>query len=320
MPSLDLFSGIGGFAYSLRHIAQPVAYCDIDASSREHLKRLMSKKLIPPAPIFDDVQKIKETSLKKAPVLITAGFPCQDVSSMHVTGGGLRGSRSSLVIEVFRIAACYPSVKYIFLENSPNIVHRGLFELNDYMRRQGFLHRQMINSASDVGAPHSRRRWWCLAYRRTLDCALVSPSNQPFWKPGIEPCPRLLPREGDAIRRQHDRKLIRMLGSAVVPAQVMHAWNALVSGKIPTAGPINLQPLELVQKNTKIYKPTWATPVTSPPGSTDQVRTLTYRAAGNLSNQIFYDKRSGRASSATHDINVAFILHLMGYPEKYLAM
>ena len=55
IPTLDLFSGIGGFAYGLHSICSTIAYCEKDKCCQEVLRQRMSDGIIDVAPIFDDI-------------------------------------------------------------------------------------------------------------------------------------------------------------------------------------------------------------------------------------------------------------------------
>ena len=94
---------------------------------------------------------------------IAAGFPCQDISSAG-KGAGITGARSGLYREVIRaIDAIRP--RFVFLENSPQIRTRGRHIVIADLVARGYAWRDGILAASDVGAPHQRARWWCLAQR-----------------------------------------------------------------------------------------------------------------------------------------------------------
>lgn len=94
---------------------------------------------------------------------IAAGFPCQDIS-VAGSGQGIDGERSGLYREVFRIAdAVRP--RFLFLENSPAIVSRGLGRVLGDLAARGYDARWTVLAAGDVGAPHQRERWWCLGWR-----------------------------------------------------------------------------------------------------------------------------------------------------------
>ena len=91
-----LFAGVGGIELGLKKAGHKTQLlCEIDplasAVLRDKFRRV---KLV------DDVQKLER--LPKQTTLLTAGFPCQDLSQAGTTRG-IRGARSGLVGEVFRL-------------------------------------------------------------------------------------------------------------------------------------------------------------------------------------------------------------------------
>lgn len=81
---LDLFSGIGGFSLGLERTGgfETIAFCEID----KFCQRVLAKHW-PGAEIHNDVTRLK---YRKDVDLVTAGFPCQDIS---FAGGGCRTYR-----------------------------------------------------------------------------------------------------------------------------------------------------------------------------------------------------------------------------------
>jgi DNA (cytosine-5)-methyltransferase 1 len=110
MTVAGLFAGIGGlergFAAAGLHAS---LLSEVDPSAIAVLKARFAD-----APIAGDVAGIR--SLRSNTTVITAGFPCQDLSP---PGGkiGIFGSRSGLVSHVFRLAASSHSVEWLVLEN-----------------------------------------------------------------------------------------------------------------------------------------------------------------------------------------------------------
>lgn len=93
--------------------------------------------------------------------LLAAGFPCQDISAAG-RGAGIDGERSGLVWEVFRaIDEIQPAI--VFLENSPNIRTKGRERITAALVERGYSWRDGKIAASNVGAPHKRERWFCIA-------------------------------------------------------------------------------------------------------------------------------------------------------------
>ena len=118
------------------------------------------------APIWDDVRTLTAWDIPGSrPVdIIAAGFPCPDVSDLG-TGRGLEGEQSRLFFEVVRLAQ-ETRATYVLLENVADILHRGVERVVQALHQAGYDCRWMCVAAADVGAPHERRRWFCLARRR----------------------------------------------------------------------------------------------------------------------------------------------------------
>jgi len=93
---------------------------------------------------------------------IHAGFPCQDISVAGKQAGLGEGTRSGLYREVLRIAGVVRP-RYIFLENVSAILSNGLGTVLGDLAALGYDCRWLCIRASDVGAPHGRDRWFCLA-------------------------------------------------------------------------------------------------------------------------------------------------------------
>ena len=107
---VGLFAGIGGVEEGLRqsgHHAKML--CEIDEGASNVLKAHF-----PDLELQRDVRKIKSVPSVD---LITAGFPCQDLSQAGLTAG-IRGKRSGLVGEVFKIVG-KAQPEWLLLENVP---------------------------------------------------------------------------------------------------------------------------------------------------------------------------------------------------------
>jgi DNA (cytosine-5)-methyltransferase 1 len=162
LNGLDLFSGIGGLTVALAPWVRPVAYCENDRYVQGVMLSAMRRGDIHQAPIWDDVRSLSGGMFDCQIEIIYGGFPCQDISCAGA-GRGLEGERSGLVFEVFRLVdELRPA--FVFLENVPAIVTRGLSRVVGELTARGYECRWKIISAADVGANHIRRRWWLLAY------------------------------------------------------------------------------------------------------------------------------------------------------------
>ncbi len=170
---LDLFSGIGGFSLALKGLTNTVAYCEKDAACRQVLAKnhasYFSKTNKKPL-MIPNVTDITRTFIEMHPELktaemITAGFPCTDISSTNVRGKGLEGEFSGLFYEIMRILDILPQIKFVFLENSPVIRTRGLDKVIKELNARHFSCLWTYVNASDVGAHHKRKRWYCFCYK-----------------------------------------------------------------------------------------------------------------------------------------------------------
>ena len=84
LKCIDLFSGCGGIAYGLRGLCSTVLFCDSDAACHTCLRSNMRRGRLEAAPISSDVRSL--SSVPRAE-LVTAGFPCQDISFLGSQAG-----------------------------------------------------------------------------------------------------------------------------------------------------------------------------------------------------------------------------------------
>lgn len=169
LKHLDLFSGIGGFTLASQWVGgiETVQFVEIDS----HVQKTLNKNF-PGIPIHNDITTF--SAIGKQYDLITAGFPCQDIS-VAGKGVGLVGKRSGLFYEVVRlISECRPS--YVLLENVANLLSSNdgrdmgtvLWELS----KIGYDAEWEIISASALGANHVRKRIWIIAYPMRERCVI----------------------------------------------------------------------------------------------------------------------------------------------------
>ncbi len=161
MYGLDLFSGIGGISIALEPWVRPIVYCERDRYAQGVLLSRMADGTLQRAPIWDDVRTLHQHMFPRVDI-IYGGFPCQDISTAG-RGEGLGGERSGLFFEIIRLTReCGPA--FVFLENVPAIRTRGLNEVARAFTDIGYDCRWTVVSASEIGAPHIRKRWFLLAH------------------------------------------------------------------------------------------------------------------------------------------------------------
>lgn len=163
----SLFSGIGGLDLAFALAGFDIRYqVEINPFCQKVLKK-HAKTYWKNARHYADVTECgvgRAHELERVDVLF-GGFPCQDISQAGKRAGIREGKKSGLWREMRRIIG-EVRPKIIFLENVDAIIHRGrggtdvIADLTDL----GYVGRFGIISAADAGAPHLRKRWWCVGY------------------------------------------------------------------------------------------------------------------------------------------------------------
>jgi len=234
MRHLDLFSGIGGFALGCRWLGgiDTKFFVEKDEYCAKVLRRNFSG-----VPIHGDIRGFGADDVLGGGIdLITAGFPCEDLSKCGLQAG-MGGRRSSLFDEVFRIAdeIGHLQVGYpiLVLENVSAVLSGagGSWWKHIYgsFAERGLSCEWRVIGATDVGAPHRRLRWFCVVYMGDTNGkerkgweqvpdskweALFNAKRADWWtcEPGI-------PRVADGVSSRVDR--CRGLGQALVPQVAM---------------------------------------------------------------------------------------------------
>jgi DNA (cytosine-5)-methyltransferase 1 len=156
--TVDLFSGIGGFSEGLERTGgfETRLFCD----NHPYARQVLSARW-PGVPCAEDVRAIDGRTLRGA-AAVCAGFPCQDIS--HAGGRvGIDGERSGLFYEVVRLAdEIRPD--WLLLENVSALLVRGLDRVLGALAEIGFDAWWDCLSASALGYPHARDRFWLVAY------------------------------------------------------------------------------------------------------------------------------------------------------------
>ncbi len=162
---VDVFSGIGGIPYALSDFCSTLVYCEWDKYCNAVLVERMNKGDLDRAPVHSDIRTLHIPEHMR-PDMICGGFPCQDISSIGLQKGIVEGARSSMFFEMMRIVDESPSIRMVFLENVGNIVNCGIREVVSELKARGFDAMWTTRSAGAHGAPHCRKRWFCLAVKR----------------------------------------------------------------------------------------------------------------------------------------------------------
>lgn len=164
MIHLDLFSGIGGFAYAADRVFGNVehVFCD-----NNEFCRAVLRKHWPESEIFDDIRKLTIENWNPAwgVDLLTGGFPCQPFSAAGLRRG--TADERHLWPEMLRVIRL-TSPEWIIAENV-----RGITNWNDGvvfeqvcadLEACGYEVQPFIIPAAAVNAPHRRDRVWFVAH------------------------------------------------------------------------------------------------------------------------------------------------------------
>lgn len=168
MKVAGLFAGIGGLESGLEDAGhETVLLCEIWEPARAVLK-----KRKPGIRCERDVRELK--SLPADVELLTAGFPCQDLSQAGLTAG-IDGSRSGLVGEVFRLLD-KQTVPWVVLENVSFMLQlhggRAMTKLVEAFEERGYRWAyRVVNSLSFL--PQRRERVVFVATKTEVDPATV---------------------------------------------------------------------------------------------------------------------------------------------------
>ncbi len=159
---VGLFAGIGGIELGMHaHGHQTVAVCELD----EAASTVLSARF-PEVPLTGDIQELAELPDCD---LVTAGFPCQDLSQAGRTVG-IGGSRSGLVEHVFRLLDNVRSEpRWLLLENVPFMLQLDRGEamrwLTAELDSRGYTWAYRVVDTRAFGLPQRRQRVLLLASR-----------------------------------------------------------------------------------------------------------------------------------------------------------
>lgn len=170
MRFISLFAGIGGFDLGFERAGMEcVAQVEID----EWCQRVLTKHW-PNVPKFGDIKDVgigRKYQLPSAD-LICGGFPYQDIAPGSSTREGIRGERSGLWYEFYRIV-CEIRPRWVVVENSSNLVSSNngddFGEILRSMASVGYDAEWGVLSAAAVGAYHQRKRTFLLAYDNKIN-------------------------------------------------------------------------------------------------------------------------------------------------------
>jgi len=162
LRELALFAGAGGGILGAKLLGwQTVCAVEYEPYAASVLVARQNDGILAPFPIWDDVRTFDGKPWRGLVDVVSGGFPCQDISAAG-KGAGIEGERSGLWSHMARIIGeVLP--RYVFVENSPLLVGRGLGLVLGDLAEMGYDAQWGIVGADDAGAPHKRERIWVFA-------------------------------------------------------------------------------------------------------------------------------------------------------------
>lgn len=183
MNELALFAGAGGGILGGSLLGwRTVCAVEYEPYAAAVLVARQNDGLLPTFPIWDDVRTFDGRPWRGIVDVVSGGFPCQDISAAG-KGAGITGSRSGLWSEMARIIDEIRP-RYVYVENSPLLVSRGLARVLGDLAALGFDARWGIMGAHHVGAPHKRDRCWIVAYADSDQCSSGNEQQSRRQQPG----------------------------------------------------------------------------------------------------------------------------------------
>jgi DNA (cytosine-5)-methyltransferase 1 len=162
MNELALFAGAGGGILGGKLLGcRTVCAVEWEPYPASVLCARQNDGLLPPFPIWDDIQTFDGNPWRGIVDVVSGGFPCTDISAAG-KGAGIDGENSGLWREMARVI-CEVRPKFVFVENSPMLTSRGLGRVLGDLASMGFDARWGVLGAADVGANHQRDRIWIVA-------------------------------------------------------------------------------------------------------------------------------------------------------------
>jgi len=218
MNELALFAGAGGGILGGHLLGwRTVCAVEWEPYAASVLLARQNDGILPPFPIWDDVQTFDGRPWRGIAQVVSGGFPCQDISAAG-RGAGIKGTRSGMWGHMARIIG-EVEPRYVYVENSPMLTSRGLGTVLGDLASLGFDARWGVVSASDVGAPHQRDRIWIVAnstgsrrdegglqVKRSNGCSLGSGSST---EPVKSSSPSAFVADSDSTQREGNKRTKR---------------------------------------------------------------------------------------------------------------
>jgi len=240
LNGLALCAGFGGLERGLESVIdgyRTVCYVEGETYPAAVLASKMEKGQILKAPIWSNVRTFEGERWRGKVDLLSGGFPCQPYSQ---AGKQLADKDPRDLWPDFSRIIGEVRPRIIFLENVPNVVKWALPTVLKDLSQMGYNAAWCVIAASDVGAPHQRKRWFLLAHanrqrtkrhRVKLESGEVlkrHPNPKGFKSGGASTWWQIEPSMGRMVDGvAHWVHRIRGCGNGVVPQQAEYAFRLL---------------------------------------------------------------------------------------------
>ena len=160
---IGLCAGYGGIELGLKRVIpnlRTVALCEIEAFAVANLVAKMEAGFMDPAPVWPNLKTFPWGAFRDRVDILTGGYPCQPFSA----AGQRKGKQDPRHlwpwiadgIRLLRPRIC-------FFENVEGHISLGLSDVIEDLAGMGYRTTWGIFSASEVGAPHQRKRVFIMA-------------------------------------------------------------------------------------------------------------------------------------------------------------
>jgi len=183
LTHISLCTGYGGIDLGLKRAigaVRTVCYVEIEAFVIENLVAKVEAELIDPAPIFTNLKTFPWEQFSGRVDILSGGFPCQPFSAAGRKGGDEdpRHLWPYIVDGIKRLGR--PPI--VFFENVEGILSSQLksdewsdpegtpvlLHVHRELEKMGYRATSSVFSASEIGAPHRRKRVFILGVRNDL--------------------------------------------------------------------------------------------------------------------------------------------------------
>ena len=253
---LSFCSGYGGIERGLDLAGvehEVLAYVEIEAFAIANLVAKMEEGELDAAPIYTDLKTFPSEVFRGAVDIITGGYPCQPFSAAGKRAGAADPRHLWPFIRE-HVRSIRPA--RTFFENVYGHTSLGLSTVLSDLEEDGYSGTWGVFSASEVGAPHQRKRVFIMANSDSVRFGQSKQANEAQSSKRLDsgsfsqrknvgngaqsrepasqqwPCEPSVARVVDGSSDRVDR--VRLLGNAVVPQTAALAWTTLNERQLST--------------------------------------------------------------------------------------